>query len=208
MPLKARQPQIEDQHVRADDAADIERVAPVGRLVHLEPGVAQHVHTDGPLRRGILGHQHPRRGVGHAQAIGGDGRDLSRRRTRETVAERRADVYRSVPAFMTSLPTPERLRPGRHHIPRADVARSQRERMLVAVLQCVAERRLRRDHGRRRGRTRGGLAQHLLRPVRRQGGVLHRRLRLRDATRAGAHGRHHGGSSLQPRPGASACAAI
>jgi AcrR family transcriptional regulator len=40
---------------------------------------------------------------------------------------------------MTSLPTPERLRPGRHRIPREDVARSQRERMLVAILQCVAE---------------------------------------------------------------------
>ncbi|HEX3617559.1 MAG TPA: TetR/AcrR family transcriptional regulator [Solirubrobacteraceae bacterium] len=40
---------------------------------------------------------------------------------------------------MTSLPSPERLRPGRHRIPREDVARSQRERMLVAILQCVAE---------------------------------------------------------------------
>jgi AcrR family transcriptional regulator len=40
---------------------------------------------------------------------------------------------------MTSLPTPERLRPGRHHLPREDVARSQRERMLVAMLQSVAE---------------------------------------------------------------------
>jgi AcrR family transcriptional regulator len=40
---------------------------------------------------------------------------------------------------MTSLPTPERLRPGRHRIPREDVTRSQRERMLVAMLQCVAE---------------------------------------------------------------------
>jgi len=40
---------------------------------------------------------------------------------------------------MTSLPTPERLRPGRHHIPPEDVARSQRERMVVAILQCVAD---------------------------------------------------------------------
>ena len=40
---------------------------------------------------------------------------------------------------MSPLPPPERLRPGRHRIPRADVARSQRERMLVAMLKCVAE---------------------------------------------------------------------
>jgi AcrR family transcriptional regulator len=40
---------------------------------------------------------------------------------------------------MTSLPTPERLRPGRHPIPREDVTRSQRERMLVAMLRCVAD---------------------------------------------------------------------
>jgi AcrR family transcriptional regulator len=41
---------------------------------------------------------------------------------------------------MSALPTPERLRPGRHQIPREDVARSQRERLLVAMLQCVSER--------------------------------------------------------------------
>lgn len=40
---------------------------------------------------------------------------------------------------MTSLPHPERLRPGRHHLTREVVARSQRERMLVATLHCVAE---------------------------------------------------------------------
>ena len=40
---------------------------------------------------------------------------------------------------MTSLPKHERLRPGRHQLPREDVARSQRERMLVATLHCVAE---------------------------------------------------------------------
>jgi AcrR family transcriptional regulator len=40
---------------------------------------------------------------------------------------------------MTSLPNHERLRPGRHHLPREDVARSQRERMLVATLYCVEE---------------------------------------------------------------------
>jgi AcrR family transcriptional regulator len=40
---------------------------------------------------------------------------------------------------MTSLPNHQRLRPGRHHLPREDVARSQRERMLVATLHCVAE---------------------------------------------------------------------
>jgi AcrR family transcriptional regulator len=39
---------------------------------------------------------------------------------------------------MTSLPNPERLRPGRHHLPRQDVTRSQRERLLVATLHCVA----------------------------------------------------------------------
>ena len=40
---------------------------------------------------------------------------------------------------MTSLPKHERLRPGRHSLPREDVARSQRERMLVATLYCVDE---------------------------------------------------------------------
>ncbi len=40
---------------------------------------------------------------------------------------------------MTSLPNHQRLRPGRHNIAREDVARSQRERMLVATLHCVAE---------------------------------------------------------------------
>lgn len=40
---------------------------------------------------------------------------------------------------MTSLPSPERLRPGRHRLAREDVRRSQRERMLVAMLHCVDE---------------------------------------------------------------------
>jgi AcrR family transcriptional regulator len=40
---------------------------------------------------------------------------------------------------MTSLPTFQRLRPGRHSLPREEVARSQRERVLVACLHCVAE---------------------------------------------------------------------
>ncbi|HWE59513.1 MAG TPA: TetR/AcrR family transcriptional regulator [Solirubrobacteraceae bacterium] len=40
---------------------------------------------------------------------------------------------------MASLPDPERLRPGRHHLAREEVARSQRDRMLVATLHCVAD---------------------------------------------------------------------
>jgi AcrR family transcriptional regulator len=39
-----------------------------------------------------------------------------------------------------SLPSPQRLRPGRHQLAREDVERSQRERLLVATLQCVAQR--------------------------------------------------------------------
>ncbi len=40
---------------------------------------------------------------------------------------------------MTSQPNAERLKPGRHRLAREDVARSQRERMLVATVHCVAE---------------------------------------------------------------------
>jgi AcrR family transcriptional regulator len=40
---------------------------------------------------------------------------------------------------MSPLPSPERLRPGRHRLTREDVVRSQRERLLVAMLQCVSE---------------------------------------------------------------------
>ena len=40
---------------------------------------------------------------------------------------------------MPILPTVERLRPGRHQLTREDVARSQHERLLVAMLHCVRE---------------------------------------------------------------------
>ncbi len=40
---------------------------------------------------------------------------------------------------MANLPTPQRLRPGRHRLPREDVTRSQRERLLVATIHAVAE---------------------------------------------------------------------
>lgn len=41
---------------------------------------------------------------------------------------------------MPALPSPERLRPGRHTLAREDIARSQRERILVAMIRCVHER--------------------------------------------------------------------
>ena len=41
---------------------------------------------------------------------------------------------------MPALPPPQRLPTGRHRLSREDVARSQRERLLVAMLHCVAER--------------------------------------------------------------------
>jgi AcrR family transcriptional regulator len=40
---------------------------------------------------------------------------------------------------LSTLPTPEKLRPGRHQLTREDVTRSQRERVLVAMLRCVNE---------------------------------------------------------------------
>jgi AcrR family transcriptional regulator len=40
---------------------------------------------------------------------------------------------------LSSLPPPERLRPGRHQLTREDVTRSQRERLLVAMLLSVGE---------------------------------------------------------------------
>ena len=40
---------------------------------------------------------------------------------------------------MSTLPIPEKLRPGRHQLTREDVTRSQRERVLVAMLRCVNE---------------------------------------------------------------------
>lgn len=40
---------------------------------------------------------------------------------------------------MTLLPAPQRLPTGRHKLTREDVAGSQRERILVAMLTCVAE---------------------------------------------------------------------
>jgi AcrR family transcriptional regulator len=39
-----------------------------------------------------------------------------------------------------ALPSPQRLRPGRHQLAREDVERSQHERLLLAMLYCVAER--------------------------------------------------------------------
>lgn len=41
---------------------------------------------------------------------------------------------------MSRLPEPARLRPGRHQLTREDVSHSQRERMLVAMLQSVSDR--------------------------------------------------------------------
>jgi AcrR family transcriptional regulator len=41
---------------------------------------------------------------------------------------------------VSKLPKPERLPPGRHRLPREQVLRSQRERLLVAMLQSVYDR--------------------------------------------------------------------
>ena len=48
-------------------------------------------------------------------------------------------MYRYVLEAMTHLPSPQRMRPGRHQLAREDVERSQRERLLVAMLRAVAE---------------------------------------------------------------------
>jgi AcrR family transcriptional regulator len=49
-------------------------------------------------------------------------------------------MYCSVHRFVSLLPPPQRLPTGRHKLTRENVASSQRERMLIAMLICVAER--------------------------------------------------------------------
>ena len=78
-----------------------------------------------------------------------------------------------------------KLPPGRHLVPRDFVAQNQRERMLLATAELVAERGYQKTTIELIAKTRAGRPLDLLRAVLQQGGVLPRRLRRDDRRRRG-----------------------